>query len=109
MYATYQYMAYFNAQLRSSQFMENSKRDVATAHLPLHLRKWPGGTACDDGRSNRDAYEGFDSMNVAGCPRCGADGIKIGRTLLPEGDEAYEQYCCLKCGHGFMLKEREKV
>lgn len=47
-------------------------------------------------------------MKAAICSRCGADGIKIGITSLPDSDEAYEQYFCLKCGHGFMLRKRKE-
>lgn len=45
-------------------------------------------------------------MKTAPCTRCGADGVHIGETPLPDGNGAYDQYRCLKCGHGFMLPER---
>jgi len=44
-------------------------------------------------------------LKVSICPRCGAEGIKTGVTPLPDGNGEYEQYCCLLCGHGFMIRD----
>lgn len=45
----------------------------------------------------------LDKISI--CPRCGAEGIKTGETPLPDGNGAYEQYCCLLCGHGFLVRD----
>lgn len=88
--------------------MENNTRRTVSARPPLlHPCRRIEGMTRDDKHSNRDNRGGVDSIKVAICPRCGADGIKIGITSLPDSDEVYEQYCCLKCGHGFMLREED--
>lgn len=47
---------------------------------------------------------GGAGMKTASCPRCGAAGVHLGETPLPDGNGAYEQYQCLNCGHGFLLR-----
>ena len=42
-------------------------------------------------------------IKLTACPNCGADSLKTGLTPLPDGNSAYEQYCCLRCGHGFLI------
>ena len=48
-------------------------------------------------------------MKTAACPRCGANGVHIGETPLPDGNGAYDQYRCLNCDHGFMLSAKGAV
>ncbi len=40
-------------------------------------------------------------------PQCGASGVHIGETPLPDGNGAYDQYQCLRCGHRFMRPGNE--
>lgn len=44
-------------------------------------------------------------LKASFCPRCGAEGVKIGETPLPDGNGAYELYQCLFCGHGFSVAD----
>jgi len=46
-------------------------------------------------------------LKISICPRCEAEGIHIGNTPLPDGNGEYEQYQCLNCGHGFMIRARD--
>ena len=48
-------------------------------------------------------------MKTAACPRCGANGVHLGETPLPDGNGAYDQYRCLNCDHGFMLSAKGAV
>lgn len=41
------------------------------------------------------------------CPRCGAPGIRIGETPLPDGNGSYDQFRCSCCEHGYMTRARD--